>query len=289
MPGRKGAVEILGFAIGVNKEAPIQLIEMAGRTAYKSGDKITDYSAVKFVEMIRKLGHESVIEHSSATVRFTGCSRAFTHQLVRHRLMAITQESQRYCDESGFFQNDYFVVPPSLEEAGLVDWYCGKLKQIDNWYKELQEKLKEAIKAGKTKGKVNEDARFLLPNAVCSEIVVTCNFREWRHIFKMRTDTHAQWEIRYVMVDLLRQFQELFPVIFDDFKIAENGRSAKKIDLLGQFQELFPAILNDLPVAEDGKSVIKADLLRKFQELFPAIFSGFKIAEDGKSVTKVVK
>lgn len=229
MAGMKGKAEIIGYGIGIAGENPIQLIEKAGRTCYKSYDKITDDSAAKFVGMLRKLGHESVIEHSWVAVRFIGCSRAFTHQLVRHRLMAISQESQRYCDESGFFQNDYFVIPPSLEEAGLVDWYCGKLKQIDGWYRELQEMLKEAIKAGKTKGKVNEDARFLLPNAVCSEIVISCNFREWRHIFKMRTDIRAQWEIRYATIDLLREFQKLFPVVFDDFHIAEDGKSAKKI------------------------------------------------------------
>jgi len=224
--GMNGKAEILGYSTGITGAGPIQLIEQAGRTCYKSQGKITNDSAAKFVLMLRKLGHESVIEHSWVAVRFTGCSRAATHQLVRHRLMAISQESQRYCDESGFFFNNYYVVPPSIIEAGLLDWYRERLKQIDGWYKELQEKLKEAIKAGKTKGKVNEDARFLLPNAVCSEIVISCNFREWRHIFKMRTDIHAQWEIRYVMVDTLKQFQKLFPVVFDDFKIAEDGKSA---------------------------------------------------------------
>ncbi|OGM91145.1 thymidylate synthase, flavin-dependent [Candidatus Wolfebacteria bacterium RIFCSPLOWO2_01_FULL_38_11] len=220
---------MLGYSIGINGENQIQLIETAGRTCYKSHDKITDDSAVRFVKKLRDIGHESVIEHSWVAVRFTGCSRAFTHQLVRHRLMAISQESQRYCDEKGFYKNDYFVIPPSIEESGLSDWYCDKLKQIDDWYQELQVKLKEAIKAGKTRGKVNEDARFILPNAVCSEIVISCNFREWRHIFKMRTDIYAQWEIRYVMVDLLRQFQKLFPVVFDDFEISDDGRSAGKI------------------------------------------------------------
>ena len=200
MSGKKGEAKILGYSIGINGENQIQLIETAGRTCYKSHDKITDDSAVRFVKKLRDIGHESVIEHSWVAVRFTGCSRAFTHQLVRHRLMAISQESQRYCDE-----------------------------QIDDWYQELQVKLKEAIKAGKTRGKVNEDARFILPNAVCSEIVISCNFREWRHIFKMRTDIYAQWEIRYVMVDLLRQFQKLFPVVFDDFEISDDGRSAGKI------------------------------------------------------------
>lgn len=227
--GRKGEAEILGYSIGVSGATPIQLIETAGRTCYKSHEKITNDSAEKFVKMLRDIGHESVIEHSSATVRFTGCSRAFTHQIVRHRLAAFSQESQRYCDEAGFFQNDYFVIPPSIKEAGLAKWYCDKLKKIDGYYQELQKKLKDAIKEGKTKGKVNEDARFLLPNAVCSQIVTTANFREWRHIFKMRTDTHAQWEIRYVMTHLLKQFQKLFPIVFDDFKIAEDNKSAKKI------------------------------------------------------------
>ena len=150
MSGRKGKAEILGYAVGIIGETPIQLIEKAGRTCYKSHDKITSDSAVRFVKMLRDIGHESVIEHSWAAVRFTGCSRAFTHQLVRHRLMAISQESQRYCDEKGFFIDNYFVVPPSIEEAGLSEWYCDKLKQIDGWYQNLQEKLREAIKLGES-------------------------------------------------------------------------------------------------------------------------------------------
>lgn len=230
MPGRIGKAEILGYSIGALGETPLQLIEQAGRTCYKSFEKITDDSAGRFVEMLRRSGHESVLEHSWAGVRFTGCSRAFTHQLVRHRLMAISQESQRYCDESGFFENDYYVIPPSIESAGLTEWYLEKLRLINQWYKELQEGLKEAIKSGKVKGKVNEDARFLLPNAVCSEIVISCNFREWRHIFKMRTDLHAQWEIRSVIIDLLKKFQQKFPVVFDDFIISEDGQSAKLVE-----------------------------------------------------------
>lgn len=227
MPGKEGRAEILGYNMGIGGENSLQLIEKAGRVAYRSQEKISDDSAEKFVAMLRNAGHESVLEHSWVMVRFTGCSRTFTHQLVRHRLMSITQESQRYVDEAGFFAKDYFVIPLRVKEAGgeAIAWYLDKMRQIDGWYKELQEILKKAKKEGKikTQGLVNEDARFLLPNAVCSEIVVSCNFREWRHIFKLRCDRFAQWEIRKVMLNLLKQFKKIFPVIFDDFIINKGG------------------------------------------------------------------
>ncbi|MFA4871971.1 MAG: FAD-dependent thymidylate synthase, partial [Patescibacteria group bacterium] len=156
--------------------------------------------------------------HWFACARITGGSRAFTHQLVRHRRMAASQESQRYCDETGIYENDYYVIPPSIEEAGLGDYYMEKIKLIDSWYRELQRIIKEA-----GTGRANEDARFLLPNACCAEIVISCNLQEWRQIFKMRTDSHAQWEIRNGMIQILRQFQELFPGCFDDFKIVNEA------------------------------------------------------------------
>lgn len=307
----------------------LQVIESAGRTCYKSHDKITDDSAEKLVRALVLRGHESVIEHSWfvfafdksafgvdylrdyllkvfltnnlfylteadnrfllsgncrmfrdyfrklkqvssedvfmlnklkstakiifddieigsdaadiqgislcpsieysksekmkhwwALVRMVG-SRAMTHQLVRHRRCAFSQESQRYCDESGFFSKDYYVTPPSIETANLTGDYKNKLNQVNSWYLELQKMLAES-------GKVmtNEDARFLLPNAVASEIVMSCNLEEWWWFFKMRCDIHAQWEIRYIALEILLKFKQIFPGCFDDFEIAPDGLSA---------------------------------------------------------------
>lgn len=186
------------------------------------------------------------LKHWWLAIRYKGGSRAFTHQLVRHRICAISQESQRYCDEGGFFDNDYYVIPDSIKELDnnnvrlkdligdnslendltLGQWYKNNLNVINHWYKELQDFLKLAKEKGLIKGKVNEDARFLLPNAVCSEIVVSANLKEWRHIFKMRCDAHAQWEIRDFQIMILRKAKLLFPGVFDDFKESDDGKSA---------------------------------------------------------------
>lgn len=207
---------------------PVQHIERCGRVAYKSQDKITKDSAAKFIRMLIKRGHESVIEHSSVTVLFRGCSRAFTHQLVRHRLAAITQESQRHCDESGFTLNNYFVIPKSIRElseqgfeidgANILFLYKATLTMIDRQYGAYLEILNKVKKEGKLSDirKPQEDARFILPNAVCSEIVITANFREWRHIFSLRCHPDAQWEIRDIMMKLLDEFHVLFLPVFED-------------------------------------------------------------------------
>ncbi len=233
MAGMNGKAEILGYSIGIGELNAVQLIEKAGRTCYQSQSKIKGDLAEKFVRMIIKRGHESVLEHSLVTVRFSGCSRVFTHQLVRHRLMAVSQESQRYVDEAGFFDKDYYVIPLGVREAGeeTVLWYLEKMRQLDNYYKELQQILIKAKRDGKIKngGSINEDARFLLPNAVCSEIVVSCNFREWRHIFKLRCNKQAQWEIREVLLDLLKKFQKLFSPVFEDFFINEEKKCVELI------------------------------------------------------------
>ncbi|MFA5021415.1 MAG: FAD-dependent thymidylate synthase [Patescibacteria group bacterium] len=155
------------------------------------------------------------LAHWWAMARITGCSRAFTHQQVRHReRVAYSQESQRYCDEGGFVDDDYFVTPPSIIEAGLAGNYRRRMKLIDRWYQWYRTKVKK------------EDARFFLPNAVCSEIVISTNLAEWRWIFRMRCDHHAQWEIRAMMMSLLKEFQQLFPGCFDDFVISADGQSA---------------------------------------------------------------
>jgi len=160
------------------------------------------------------------LKHYWAVVRMVG-SRAFTHQLVRHRRCAFSQESQRYCDESGFFSNNYYIIPPSIEEANLAGDYKNKLNQINGWYMDSKTLLSDSGKK-----MANEDARFLLPNAVASEIVMSCNLEEWWWFFKMRCDIHAQWEIRQIALEILLKFKQLFPDCFEDIEIAPDGMSA---------------------------------------------------------------
>lgn len=194
---------------------PLELIELAGRTAYQSQDKITGESAKKFVKMLRDRGHESVIEHSSMTVRFSDVSRAFTHELVRHRLMAITQESTRYVDESNF----KVVIPPDKDPNKTVVTLTmpgGFYKVSFQQWMELNEQMYRGLQAA---GWPNQDARRVLPIGIKSQIVVTANFREWRHIFKLRTAANAHWEIKRVMTNLLHEVKGRIPVIFDDILV----------------------------------------------------------------------
>jgi len=224
----KGSFKILALMLGINGENPLQLIETAGRTAYQSRDKITQESAVKFAEALRKRGHESVFEHSCMSVEFNDVSRGLTHELVRHRIASFTQESTRYVDEKEF----RVIAPPNknLEERIVQIKIPGAelmpVKLSFNDFVDINEQMYKGLRA---QGWVPQDARQILPNGIKSQIVVTANLREWRHIFKMRCAIDAHWEIREVMVKLLKEVQGRVPVLFDDFVIAENGQSATLI------------------------------------------------------------
>jgi len=217
---------ILGVETGLYGENPLQLIELCGRTSYQSRDKISDESAVRFVKMLRDRGHESVLEHSAMTVEFNDVSRGFTHELVRHRLASFTQESTRYVDESNF----RVVIPPDKDkDEKLVELEIndpvGITPRIYRFRVSFQEwvNLNEQMYQGLRKaGWVPQDARQVLPIGIKSQIVITCNFREWRHIFELRCGKSAHWEIRRVMLNLLKDVKKQLPVIFDDFEIYED-------------------------------------------------------------------
>jgi len=211
----RGGHKILAIMSGLDHN-PLELIEAAGRTSYQSRYKITKGSAEKFVEMIRNRGHESVIEHSSMTVEFNNVSRGFTHELVRHRLASFTQESTRYVDESDF----KVVAPPTKNnDEKIVELELPnneKIKVSFNDWVGLNEQMYRGLRKSDW---VPEDARQILPIGIKSQIVVTSNLREWRHIFKLRTNVRAHWEIRRVMNGLLQEVKEKIPIIFDDIKI----------------------------------------------------------------------
>ena len=218
-----GSHRILGIMTGAEGENPLQLIEIAGRTAYQSRDKINDESAAKFVEMLRKRGHESVIEHSCMTVEFNNVCRGFTHELVRHRLVAYTQESTRYVDESDF----RVVIPPDKDpDEKVVTLNLSNGNSLKVSFKEwiiLNEQMYRGLRAADW---ISQDARQILPIGIKAQIVATANFREWRHIFKLRCSSSAHWEIRRVMLNFLKDIQKKVPVVFDDFKINEDEMSA---------------------------------------------------------------
>ncbi|HNU92536.1 MAG TPA: FAD-dependent thymidylate synthase [Spirochaetota bacterium] len=192
-----------------------KLLEEAGRTCYLSFDKMDDTSESNFIRRCIKNGHHSILEHASASFRIRGASRAFTHQLVRHRLASFSQQSQRYVSEEEF----NYVVPPDIqtnpEASALFD--------------EFLENARLAYRRLREMGIKKEDARFVLPNALESEIVFSANFRELRHIFALRCARGAQWEIRSVCLAMLRLMREEAPSVFGDFVIDEAAKTAKSV------------------------------------------------------------
>ncbi len=190
-----------------NGNTILNRIEEAGRTCYKSEEKITPESSAGFVKRIIKSGHHSVIEHISITVRFI-CDRGVTHELVRHRLAAYSQESTRYANYSkDKFSNEITVIKPVFwgEETEEYSQWLKAMKSAENIYMEL-------ISVGARP----EQARSVLPNSLKTEVVMTCNLREWIHVLNLRCSKAAHPQIREIMIPLLAEFYEKIPVIFDD-------------------------------------------------------------------------
>lgn len=186
---------------------PEALIEQATRTCYDS--ECNPDTRSSFLKGVMKRGHESVIEHASVTFRLKGVSRALTHQLVRHRLASYSQVSQRYVK----FKNFKYVTPPEIEGN----------KQAKKKFKETMSVIKVAYENLVHMGVKAEDARFVLPNACETEIVVTMNFRALRNFFKLRLDSHAQWEIQEVAKKMLEEVYKHAPSIFEDYYLMTKG------------------------------------------------------------------
>jgi thymidylate synthase (FAD) len=207
---------------------PELLIEKSARICYDSFDKINPpESTIKIIDHIIKSGHESVLEHANATFFVSEVSRALTHQLVRHRIASYSQRSQRYVKET----EQRYVTPPSIknfeevrlpnnnnivnvETGDLIKTNAAKsifIEAMYNAWNAYNELLKLGIKS--------EDARFVLPNACETEIIMTMNFRELRHFFKLRANSsQSQWEIRKMAKIMLQLISEIAPNVFNDIK-----------------------------------------------------------------------
>lgn len=148
-------------------------------------------------------GHDSVLEHASFTFSIEGISRTCSHQLVRHRMASYSQQSQRYVKMDGF----EYVIPESIEYA---------TDDVFNEFISLMIALERSYKSFVDRGIPEEDARYILPNACTTNLVVTMNARELRHFFSLRCCERAQWEIRELAEKMLALVKEVAPTIFED-------------------------------------------------------------------------
>lgn len=156
----------------------------------------------KLVRFVVKSGHLSTTEHINFTFAIEGVSRALTHQLVRHRMASYNQQSQRYVEFKDKFE---YITPASIENnADAMKKYNDLVSGIHDLYKEL---LDSGIEA--------EDARYILPNASETKIIVTMNGRELLHFFTVRCCNRAQWEIRELAINMLKQVKRVAPVVFE--------------------------------------------------------------------------
>jgi thymidylate synthase (FAD) len=180
---------------------PEELLEHAGRICYRSQGH---GEPGKFIRARVREGHESIIEHASATFEISGISRACSHQLVRHRLASYSQESQRYVDMA----EPEWALPPDVADDpdAMALWM------------DFARTVKDAYQALRGLGIRKEDARFVLPNAAATRILVTMNFRELLHFFRIRIARAAQWEIRDVGVHMLELIYPYAPSVFGDLR-----------------------------------------------------------------------
>ena len=193
----------------ISYEIALNTIELAGRTCYKSENKITNDSAEEFIRNIIKRGHEAVLEHVSITAKFI-CDRGVSHEIVRHRIASYCQESTRYCNYSkDKFGNEITVIKPCFyeeESTGFSEWYAS-CKMSEIYYFAL-------LYEGKA-----EEARSVLPNSLKTEIIMTTNIREWRHFFKLRCSKAAHPQMRQIATMLFEQMKSKYPVFFEDIDI----------------------------------------------------------------------
>lgn len=192
-------------------------IEKIGRTCYKSESAITDESAGKFVRGLIERGHEAMLEHASLTVLFT-VDRGVSHELVRHRMASFAQESTRYCNYSKdkFGGELTFIKPVFFKDSNnwhlMNDWGLAMSAAEQNYLSMLRGGAKP------------EEARSVLPNSLKTDIWMTCNLREWRHVLKLRaagTTGKPHPQMAEVMIPLLKHLKEYLPDVFFDIEVTE--------------------------------------------------------------------
>ena len=261
-------VSLMGFTRPVEGETVEEHIERAARECYKSQARMSPESGKRFIRGIILRGHESVLEHASVTFRVLGGSRAYTHEQVRHRLLSFSQQSQRYVSETDFRA----VLPPAIADN----------PEAHKAFAELVEKTRKAYQRLKELGLENEDARFVLPNAVESGIVISGNFREWRHVFRTRCTAAAQWEIRRICGLMLKLVREVAPVVFSDLILDENTWIVTHISETVGCEKAQKVIAHELAeLSSEGQPPSRILRLLADDDIFAALFHVKRCLCDG--------
>jgi thymidylate synthase (FAD) len=202
-----------------------KLLESCGRVCYKSEPKITDDSYKKFLKTIIKSGHESILEHASVTAKII-TNRAVSLETVRHRLNSFSQESTRYCNYSGDrFGNELtFIVPVWISDEEVSKFHVEdsissnpaiSLNPSFTWWFAMHQ-VEEAYFSLLNRGWTPEKAREILPNSLKTELVMTANVRQWRHVLQQRLSPKCHPQMRFMMFQLAEKFNEYLPLFFND-------------------------------------------------------------------------
>ena len=193
-------VKLVGYTSDPEKLPAMAATLTHSKTKPENLEKISEKEQAAVLEQVLKLGHTSVIEHASFTFAISDVSRSLTHQLVRHRIASFSQQSQRYVN----LNEPNYVIPPSIgKNKNTKKAYQETMGAIWDQYNKL---LKMKIPA--------EDTRYLLPNATCTNIMVTMNARSLLNFFELRCCLHAQWEIRLLANKMLQEVKKVAPIIF---------------------------------------------------------------------------
>jgi thymidylate synthase (FAD) len=199
------------------------LAEFAGRACYQAWNKPNPATATNagYLRHILEVGHLSVIEHASASFYITGISRSLTHELIRHRHFSYSQLSQRYVPErdAAVVEPDVIASDPALHRK-FVAATEASVQAYNELLTGLEEQFSDVGNATLRRKQARQAARAVLPNAIETRIVITGNYRAWRHFIAMRATEHADVEIRELAVECLRQLQAIAPNVFNDFAVS---------------------------------------------------------------------
>ena len=209
------------------------LAEFAGRACYQSWTKPNPSTATNagYLRHILEVGHLSVLEHGTVSFYLTGVSRSLTHELIRHRHFSYSQLSQRYVPErdAAMVEPEVIATDPELH-ALFTEAAAASVKAYEELLEGLEKRFADVANATLRRKQARQAARAILPNATETRIVVTGNYRAWRHFVAMRATEHADVEIRELAIECLRQLQRVAPNVFSDFTISTLADGSEVAD-----------------------------------------------------------